>query len=458
MAVKILMIDDEITLRLSLQMFLEDEGYEVKTGSNLEECWHLLEEFRPKILLLDIHLPDGNGLDALKDIKEKYPDLAIIMLTAYGEAKTVVKAIKDGAFDYLTKPFELEELNITIQKWMEHYHLEKEVERYREEKRRMKLAEMIGDSDQLKELKSKIKLIAESHSTTVLIRGETGTGKELVARNIHRQSNRQNGPFVAVNCASISPDRIERELFGYENDAFSEGSQKKIGLIEWADNGTLFLDEIGDLSLEIQVKLLRFLENKKIKRIGSIHDVEIDVRIIAATNRSLEEMIQKNEFRSDLYYRLNVVPIHMPTLRERGQDIIILAEHFLNEFCHQMRKITPQLRPDAKKRLLNYSWPGNVRELKNTIERIAILQHEKEISAHHFDFLHISETNDTYAKEGDRILIHENFSLESYIENVEKKYIKEAIQTTKWNISEAARLLGISRYALQRRIEKYEIT
>lgn len=455
MAIKILMIDDEITLRLSLQMFLEDEGHEVKTGATLEEGWHLLEEFRPKVLLLDIHLPDGNGLDALKGIKEKYPDMAIIMLTAYGEAKSVVRAIKDGAFDYLTKPFELEELKITIQKWMEHYHLEKEVERYREEKRRMKLAEMIGDSDQLKELKSKIKLIAESHSTTVLIRGETGTGKELVARNIHQQSKRQNGPFVAVNCASISPDRIESELFGYENDAFSEDSQKKIGLIEWADNGTLFLDEIGDLSLEIQVKLLRFLENKKIKRIGSVHDVEIDVRIIAATNRSLEEMIRKNEFRSDLYYRLNVVPIHMPTLRERGQDIIILAEYFLNEFCHQMRKVMPELRPDAKKRLLNYSWPGNVRELKNTIERIAILQHEKEISAYHFDFLHISEA---HVKEDDQILIWENFSLEGHIENIEKKYIKEAIQATKWNISEAARLLGISRYALQRRIEKYEIT
>lgn len=452
MAIKILMIDDEITLRLSLQMFLEDEGYEVKTGSTLEEGWNLLEEFRPKVLLLDIHLPDGNGLDALKDIKEKYPDIAIIMLTAYGEAKTVVRAIKEGACDYLTKPFELEELKITIQKWMEHYHLEKEVERYREEKR--KLSEMIGNSNQLRELKSKIALIAESHNTTILIRGETGTGKELVARNIHQQSKRQNGPFVAVNCASISPDRIESELFGYENDAFSEGSQKKIGLIEWADNGTLFLDEIGDLSLEIQVKLLRFLENKKIKRIGSVHDVEIDVRIIAATNRSLEEMIQKNEFRSDLYYRLNVVPINMPTLRERGQDIIILAEYFLNEFCHQMRKIAPELRPDAKKRLLNYSWPGNVRELKNAIERIAILQHEKEISAYHFDFLHVSET---HVKEDDQILIWENFSLEGHIENIEKKYIKEAIQATKWNISEAARLLGISRYALQRRIEKYEI-
>lgn len=455
MAIKILMIDDEITLRLSLQMFLEDEGYEVKTGSTLEEGWNLLEEFRPKVLLLDIRLPDGNGLDALKDIKEKYPDIAIIMLTAYGEAKTVVRAIKEGACDYLTKPFELEELKITIQKWMEHYHLEKEVERYREEKRRTQLTEMVGNSDQLKELKSKIALIAESHNTTVLIRGETGTGKELVARNIHQQSKRQNGPFVAVNCASISPDHIEGELFGYENDAFSEDSQKKIGLIEWADNGTLFLDEIGDLSLEIQVKLLRFLENKKIKRIGSVHDVEIDVRIIAATNRSLEEMIQKNEFRSDLYYRLNVVPINMPTLKERGQDIIILAEYFLNEFCHQMRKITPKLRSDAKKRLLNYSWPGNVRELKNTIERIAILQHEKEISAYHFDFLHISET---HVKEEDQILIGENFSLESHIENIEKKYIEEAIQATKWNISEAARLLGISRYALQRRIEKYEIT
>jgi two-component system, NtrC family, response regulator AtoC len=458
MAVKILMIDDETTLRLSLQLFLEDEGYEVQTGASLAEGWNLLEQFSPQILLLDIRLPDGNGLDALHKIKERYPHIAVIMLTAYGEAKTAVRAIKEGAFDYLTKPFELEELKITIEKWSKQHHLEKEVERYREEERRTRLVKMIGESDQMKELKSKISLIAESNDTTVLVRGETGTGKELVARSIHQESKRQDAPFVAVNCASIPSDFIESELFGVEKNSFSNQVEQKVGLIEWADTGTLFLDEIGDLSLDIQVKLLRFLEDKKIRRIGSVHDIEVNVRVIAATNRSLEEMIQQNEFRSDLYYRLNVVPIKLSALRDRNEDIIMLTEYFLNEFYTQMRKEPPVLRYDAKKRLLNYSWPGNVRELKNMIERLAILHQENELSAHHLDFLQPMESNEEHGNEEEDILFHNNFSLEDHIERIEKNYIEKAIKESKWNITQAAKLLGISRYALQRRIEKYEIT
>lgn len=458
MAVKIGIVDDETTLRLTLQMFLEDEGYEVRAASSLEEGWHLIEAFNPQVLLLDIRLPDGNGLDALHEFKERYPLMAVMMLTAYGDAKTAVRAIKEGAFDYLTKPFELEELKITLEKWSKQQHLEKEVERYREEERRTKLVEMIGESDQMKELKGKISLIAESNDTTVLIRGETGTGKELVARSIHQQSKRHEGPFVAVNCASIPSDLIEIELFGREENTVRDQSNGKIGLVEWADGGTLFLDEIGDLSLDIQVKLLRFLEDKRIKRVGSVHDLEVDVRIIAATNRSLEDMIVEKEFRSDLYYRLNVVPIKLSPLRERDDDIIMLTEHFLNEFCQQMRKDTPALRADAKKRLLNYDWPGNVRELKNTIERIAILHQEKELAATHFDFLNPVEGQVEGSKTIDDVVFEDSFSLEDHIESIEKKYIEKAIQDSKWNITQAAKLLGISRYALQRRIEKYDIT
>ena len=458
MAVKVGIIDDETTLRLTLQMFLEDEGYDVRAAATLEEGWHMLEEFSPHVLLLDIRLPDGNGLDSLHEFRDRYPEMAVMMLTAYGDAKTAVRSIKEGAFDYLTKPFELEELKIILQKWIKQHHLEKEVERYREEERRTKLVQMIGESKQMHELKDKISLISESNNTTVLVRGETGTGKELVARSIHQQSKRHEGPFVAVNCASIPADSIEIELFGREKNNATEQANPKVGLMEWADGGTLFLDEIGDLSLDIQVKLLRFLEDKKIKRLGSVHDIEIDVRVIAATNRSLEEMIQEKKFRSDLYYRLNVVPVKLTPLRERGDDIIMLTEHFLYEFCQQMRKETPSLRADAKKRLVSYHWPGNVRELKNTIERIAILHQEKELAAYHFDFLNPVEGNVEGAKSVDDVVFDEQFSLEDHIEAIEKKYIEKAIQEAKWNITQASKLLGMSRYALQRRIDKYEIT
>lgn len=458
MAVKVGIIDDETTLRLTLQMFLEDEGYDVRAAATLEEGWHMLEEFSPHVLLLDIRLPDGNGLDSLHEFRDRYPEMAVMMLTAYGDAKTAVRSIKEGAFDYLTKPFELEELKIILQKWIKQHHLEKEVERYREEERRTKLVQMIGESKQMHELKEKISLISESNNTTVLVRGETGTGKELVARSIHQQSKRHEGPFVAVNCASIPADSIEIELFGREKNNATEQANPKVGLMEWADGGTLFLDEIGDLSLDIQVKLLRFLEDKKIKRLGSVHDIEIDVRVIAATNRSLEEMIQEKKFRSDLYYRLNVVPVKLTPLRERGDDIIMLTEHFLYEFCQQMRKETPSLRADAKKRLVSYHWPGNVRELKNTIERIAILHQEKELAAYHFDFLNPVEGNVEGAKSVDDVVFDEQFSLEDHIEAIEKKYIEKAIQEAKWNITQASKLLGMSRYALQRRIDKYEIT
>ncbi|MGB8000072.1 MAG: sigma-54 dependent transcriptional regulator [Anaerobacillus sp.] len=458
MAVKVGIIDDETTLRLTLQMFLEDEGYDARAAATLKEGWKMVDEFSPQVLLLDIRLPDGNGLESLHEFRERYPEMAVMMLTAYGDAKTAVRAIKEGAFDYLTKPFELEELKITLEKWIKQHHLEKEVERYREEERRTKLVRMIGESAQMHELKDKISLIAESNDTTVLVRGETGTGKELVARSIHQQSRRHDGPFVAVNCASIPADLIEIELFGREKNSVTNQSEPKVGLMEWADGGTLFLDEVGDLSLDIQVKLLRFLEDKKIKRLGSVHDIEMDVRVIAATNRSLEEMIQEKEFRSDLYYRLNVVPVKLPPLRERGNDIVMLTEHFLDEFCQQMRKETPALRADAKKRLLSYGWPGNVRELKNTIERIAILHQESELAAFHFDFLNPVEGLEEGTKSIEEVVFDDHFSLEDHIEAVEKKYIEKAIQESKWNITQAGKLLGISRYALQRRIDKYDIT
>jgi two-component system, NtrC family, response regulator AtoC len=453
---KILIIDDEATLRLSLQMWLQDLGYEVKAVDNMKEGWKEIEHFSPNILLLDIRLPDGNGIDMLKKIKSDYLDIGVIVLTGYGNTRSAVEAMKSGAFDYLTKPFELEEIDIAIKKYIEQHKLELEVERFREKEKRAEAEMIVGKSPAVETLKEELSLVAKSPNTTVLIQGETGTGKELAAKSIHNMSSRQSNSFVPVNCGAIPSHLVESELFGHEKGAFTGANQRKKGLIELADGGTLFLDEIGELSLEIQVKLLRFLEDKKIKRVGGVKDIEVDVRVIAATNRPLEKMIQEGTFRSDLYYRLNVVPINIPPLRDRGEDIIILAEYFLKQFSLQMGKQEPFLSSQAKEQLMKYSWPGNIRELKNIMERVVILNHDETIEEHHLHFLNKREEQHEKLMEQDPLL-DRDFSLEKYLEKIEIRFIVEALKLEKWNITRAAEKLGISRYALQRRIEKYNI-
>jgi two-component system response regulator AtoC len=367
-----------------------------------------------------------------------------------------VEAMKSGAFDYLTKPFELEEIDIAIKKYIEQHKLELEVERFREKEKRAEAEMIVGKSPAVETLKEELSLVAKSPNTTVLIQGETGTGKELAAKSIHNMSSRQSNSFVPVNCGAIPSHLVESELFGHEKGAFTGANQRKKGLIELADGGTLFLDEIGELSLEIQVKLLRFLEDKKIKRVGGVKDIEVDVRVIAATNRPLEKMIQEGTFRSDLYYRLNVVPINIPPLRDRGEDIIILAEYFLKQFSLQMGKQEPFLSSQAKEQLMKYSWPGNIRELKNIMERVVILNHDETIEEHHLHFLNKGEEQHEKLMEQDPLL-DRDFSLEKYLEKIEMRFIVEALKLEKWNITRAAEKLGISRYALQRRIEKYNI-
>ncbi|WLR52136.1 sigma-54 dependent transcriptional regulator [Bacillus tianshenii] len=454
----VLIVDDETTLRLSLRMFLSDEGYDAADTGTIKEAWELLhnKDFNPSIVLLDIRLPDGNGLEMLRELKSTFPDMEVIMLTAYGDTDTAVSAIKGGAFDYLTKPFELEEIQIVIEKCLKHRHLEDEVERYRQEEKRINKTEIIGESDVMQQFKNQLGLVADSENTTVLIKGETGTGKELVARNIHQLSSRANQPFVPVNCGAIPSHLFESELFGYEKGAFTGANQQKKGLVEWAEGGTLFLDEIGEVPIDIQVKLLRFLEEKKIMRVGGVKNIDVDVRVIGATNRPLSEMIEKGEFRSDLYYRLNILPLKLPPLRDRGEDCLILARHFLRDYSRQMRKKLPKLAGSAEQTFMTYHWPGNVREMKNVIERLMILHHEDTIKSEHLDFL--KAPTDSQAKPAkEKVTLTEGFSIEEHIETIERDLIKQALEETKWNVTKSAEILGLSRYALHRRIEKYNL-
>jgi two-component system response regulator AtoC len=466
---RILIVDDEMTLRISLQAGLEDQGYVVETAENIEKAKQRLKEFLPHIIFLDIRLPDGNGLDLLEKFQKEEPEIAVVMMTAYGDTKSAVRAIKSGAIDYINKPFELEEVFLIVQKTFSHMNLRSEVELYRQEKRNQEVT-FIGKSPETLNFIKQLARVAQVSETTVLVRGETGTGKELAARYIHQKSEREDLAFVAINCGALPANLIESELFGYEKGAFTGANNLKKGLFEYADGGTLFLDEIGELSTEMQVKLLRFLEERRFIRVGGHRDITVDVRVIAATHRDLEVMVGEGKFRSDLFYRLNVVPITLPPLRERNEDIVVLAEYFLEGFCYQMGRQKLELTDEVKEVLRNYRWPGNIRELKNIVERIAILLREiyvriedlpKELIQREKEHTHSSRNSsgnepiDKQAKTESITFEEGEISLEQIVENIEKKYIQSALEKTRWNISQASTLLGISRYALQRRIEKY---
>ncbi|MCT4606300.1 MAG: sigma-54 dependent transcriptional regulator [Marinisporobacter sp.] len=450
---KVLIIDDEEIIRLSLEEGLLDFHYDVATAKDGKEAIHKVYSFRPDIILLDMKLKNENGLDIAKSIKEIDDYAEIIIMTAYADIKTAIKAIKLGAIDYLKKPLDLEEINISISKAMKNQSMKKKLQLY-QEKESKEQHQFIGDHPLIQATLEKMDILAKNDSVTVLIRGETGTGKEMVASYIHHNSPRKDSLMLSVNCAAIPSQLLESELFGFEKNAFTGANSSKKGLLELADGGTLFLDELGEMPLDIQTKLLRFLETKKFKRIGGLESIEVNLRIIAATNKNLEEAILKKEFREDLYYRLNVVPIIIPPLREREADILKIAEFFLNIYSHRFRKSFVAFSEGAKVQLLNYHWPGNVRELKNVVERMVILNDAKILS---LDHLPIELRNNTLKDEPipQDALLNFGFSLENTLSEIEQRYIKKALHQTKGNHSNAAKLLGISRFALKRRIEKY---
>jgi DNA-binding NtrC family response regulator len=451
---KVLIIDDEKLLRWSLEQNLTREGHEVVSAETGSEGLDKFKEEMPDITLLDIHLPDISGLEVLKNIKELDRDSIVIMITAYGDIETAVKSIKMGAYDFVEKPFNMDKLNLLIKKSLETVSLRKEITHL---KSRLTIQygfdNIIGESEEMKKVFDMIQKVARSDASTVLIQGESGTGKDLVARVIHYQSKRAEKPFMEINCTALPESLIESELFGYEKGAFTDAKVTKKGLFELADGGSVFLDEIGDMRLNTQAKLLKVLENKTFKRIGGVKDIVVDVRIIAATNRDLDNEVKNGNFREDLFFRLKIVPIHLPPLRDRGDDILLLARYFITLYNKEFRKNFRGLTKETERLFLEYHWPGNVRELKNVIERVMILENDEYIKPEHLPIELLSRES-TLRSNIEKL----EFDIPPGgidIEDVEKNLIKKALEKTRGNQTRAAKLLNISRDALRYRMQKF---
>jgi len=441
----LLIIDDEKDIRTALEYLFRSKGYDVYSAGTAALGEAMTSELQPDLVILDNKLPDRTGMEALSRIRVAQQDTLVIMLTAFASIKGAVEAIRAGAFDYLTKPVDIEALEISAERAVEMQMLKKENRLLRKLGSEGFEQGIIGSSPQVHKLELMINLLAENPGTTVLIEGESGCGKEVVARTIHRLSSRHERPFVAINCASLSANLLESELFGHERGAFTDAKASKRGLMEVADGGTLFLDEIGELSQELQPKLLRVLETKTFRRVGGTRDIKSDVRFVAATNRDLAGAVGKKEFREDLYYRLRVMPLLMPPLRERGRDILMLAAHFISASDAMVKKKIAGLSPECNEYLLAYPWPGNVRELKNVIERAVILCPGPVITP---EYLPRELTGGiTEQPAGKEALLT--------IEELEKKHVLRAMEETSGNQSLAARMLGVSRSTLISKLKKY---
>jgi DNA-binding NtrC family response regulator len=449
---KILVVDDERFITWSLKQHLEKEGYEAVSAESGEEAIELFKEEIPDIVILDIHLPGISGLETLEAIKKINKDVIGIIITAHGDIETAVSAIKLGAYDFVEKPFDLNRISVLIKKALETIHLKREVTYLREDQHsRYRFDNIIGNSKPMKTVIAMAKKVAESDASIILIQGESGTGKNLMARSIHYHSSRAAEPFVEVTATAIPETLIESELFGYEKGAFTDAKVSKKGFFELATGGTIYLDEIGDIKPATQAKLLRVLEDRTFKRLGGLKDVSVNLRIIAATNRNLEEAVKDGSFRADLYYRLKVIPIHIPSLRERREDIIPLAMHYIGVFNREFKKNVKGISPEAEKILVEYPWYGNARELKNVIERVCILEDTDIIYPEHIpteivDYLSTQKLESTaLSPSADGKTIKE----------VERDLIVQALQKVNNNQSRAARLLGITRDALRYKMQKF---
>jgi two-component system, NtrC family, response regulator AtoC len=451
MPFRILIVDDEEVIRNSISLYLRCEGYQVDVCASGVEGLRRIEEVGPDLVLLDVKLPTLGGFDVLERAKELKDDLIVIMITAFGSIESAVQAMKAGAYDYITKPLDLDELEVTIKKGLETVRLKKEVRLLRKERlERFNVEYVAADSPSMREVEEQIEKIALYDSSTVLIQGESGTGKELVATSIHYKSPRADKPFVVVNCAAIPKELVESELFGYESGAFTGAArQGKMGKLEMAEGGTLFFDEIGELDLAAQVKLLRFLETREFERIGSTKPPrKIEVRVLAATNKRLIDFVNAGSFRLDLYHRLNVMSVVVPPLRERKADLMKLAKNFVHHNNRQFGKRVGGFTPEAEQALLSYGWPGNVRELKNIMER-AVFLCERDIITRNDLAIEVPSSVDAPPPDpcwaGEAILS---------LDDVIRRYIHEVLEKTGGNKSQAARFLGITRKTLRERLER----
>ena len=453
----ILIVDDEEFIRLNLKRIYSAGPYRVFLESNGASALKTAEEEEIDLALLDLNLPDMSGIEVLKRIKQIKPDLLVIMITGYASVESAVEALKLGAYDYIKKPFKADAIRLITRLALEAQSLKETVKNLRELQPGMGTDSILGESEVISKVRNQIEEFSKYDSETVLITGESGSGKELVARSLHYLSARKDKEFIEINCASIPETLLESELFGYEKGAFTDAKTKKTGLLEKADEGTLFLDEIGEMSMALQAKLLRVLENKKLRRLGATEDKTINVRIIAATNKNLKEAIAAKEFRQDLYYRLNVLPINVPPLRERGADILLFTDYFLQHFNIKFNKNIRGFSEESRMILKQYNWPGNVRELKNMIERICILQKEPEIRPGHLPAELISSTARQELSICDELFNSDTLALEDVLRETEIAVLKRAYTLGGQNTSKAARLLNIPRETLRYKLRKYEI-
>lgn len=438
---RILIVDDETIVRESLGSWFREEGYPVDVAGSAREALEKLTANNWDIFLLDIRMPGMDGLELQRKIKESHPDSTIIIMTAYASVETAVEAMKQGAYDYIVKPFDPDDLEHLVRNAVERKHLVSENIQLRSNIDEMNLFhEVVGKSSAMRRVLEQVAMVSGS-DTTALIRGESGTGKELIARAIHANSTRRYMPIVVVNCGALSEGVLESELFGHEKGAFTGAHYRRKGKFEMADGGTLFLDEIGDINLKTQVDLLRVLEEKKISRVGGNAEIPVDFRLIAATNKNLEAMAAEGKFREDLYYRVNVFSIAIPPLRERRDDIEPLVEHFLTRFGRSMNKGVTRIAPETMELLREFNWPGNVRELQNALERAVLVCKTNEI-----------EPGDLPLQVSDGGLnVHAGKSLS----DVERQHVKQVLEETGWNVYRAARLLEIDRVTLYNKIKKY---
>jgi DNA-binding NtrC family response regulator len=444
-------VDDEHLIRWSLEQNLKKQGYEVVTAGSGEDALQMVREHQPDLVLLDIQLPGISGIEVLEKVKEFDDDIIVVMLTAHGGLETAVNAMRLGAFDYVSKPFNLDELSIIIRKALENSDLKQEVVRLRTETKKS-VPNIIGSSQQTKYLMEVLEKVARSEASTVLVQGESGTGKELVAKWIHYSSNRAEKPFIAINCAAVPATLLESELFGHEKGAFTDAKATKKGLFELADGGTVFLDEIGDMEMGMQAKLLRFLEDRSFRRIGGARVFTVDVRIISATNKDLQKSIEDKSFRNDLYYRLQVIPISLTPLRERKEDVLDLARHFVELYNRDFNKKVQGIAGMAESMLLDYNWPGNVRELKNVIERAIILGNDETLLLEHLPLEIVAKAS----VEGEAPASVFRLPPEGIdIEEVEKELIRQALEITEWNQSKAAKKLTLGIDAFRYRMKKF---
>ena len=444
----VLIVDDEELVRWSLRERLRKDGYTVLESGTVASA---MEKLTPAVdlVLLDQRLPDGDGLTLLRQIKESSPDTLVILMTAFSTVENAVAAMKHGAYHYLNKPFNLDDVSVVVEKALETSRLRREVRMLRgSQSRDYGFDAIIGSSSAMVEAKSLLERIAASPATTVLLTGETGTGKDLAAKAIHFNSERSSKPFVNITCSALPEQLLESELFGHERGAFTDARQQKRGLLETADGGTVFLDEIGEMTPGLQAKLLRFLEDRTFKRVGGLNDIRVDVRVIAATNRSLDDEVRAGRFREDLFYRLQVMPVRLPPLRERVGDIRLLVAHYIDRYNREFRKRVRGLQPGAQAMLDQYRWPGNVRELRNAIERAMLLADHGLLGAEDFATLSKAATPATFR------LPPEGVDLET----VERQLVIQALQRAGGNQTQAGHLLGINRDQVRYRIEKFGLT